>query len=280
MKSIAAFILLASIVGAIADKEITCIVSGVRCTFRGVTIGKDENVSIRTSSNVDDHSITEVFFEGSSVYAIPPEIFYKFPVVKLLFMEDQKVQQIRPRTFLYARYLERLMLWGSNLGLIYNNNFEGATNLNHLSLSKTGTKTIEVDAFKGLKNLSFLSFGVNPLQTVHKDILRDLPNLTELSVYNTPIQTFPKDFLKNNLQLKLFWAQGNKIFTLDRRMFSHLKSLIKLDLSGSHCVDKYYENFSLATLENELMICQNNLEVERRINELKKYFVNLKFETS
>jgi Leucine-rich repeat (LRR) protein len=270
MKSIAAFILLASIVAAIADKEITCIVNGVRCTFRGVTIGKDENVSIRTSSNVDDHSITEVYFEDSAVYAIPPEIFNKFPMVKLLFIEGQKVHQIRPRTFLYARHLERIQLWNNNLGTIYSDTFEGATNLNHLSLSKTGTKTIEVDAFKGLKNLSFLSFGSNPLQNVHKDILRDLPNLTELWFYSTPVQTLPKDFLKNNLKLQEFHAYGNKIFTLDRRMFSHLKSLTILDLNDNHCVDKKYVNVSKATIENELMICQNNFEVERRINEVKK----------
>lgn len=268
---IIAFLLISSIAGTLADKEITCKVSGVRCTFSGLAIAKDENVVIRTNpSNIEDHLITEVYFESSSVYAIPPEIFSRFPLVKMFFIASQRVQQIRPKTFMYARHLERLELWDNNLGIIYNNTFEGASNLNHLSVSNTGTKLIEVDAFKGLQKLTVLAFGINPLQAVHKDILRDLPNLTGLWFYSTPVQTLPKDFLKNNLKLREFHAYGNKIFTLDRKMFSHLNSLTILDFSNNHCVDKKYSNAPKATIENELMICQNNFEVERRINEIKK----------
>jgi hypothetical protein len=110
-------ILCLSLVNVSADQTITCELppnTPTGCYISSVTIGPNETVSIKTDpEDADANSITFVQFTRSSLYAVPREVFTKFPNLNRFHVGHQKIQEIPPNTFLNARKLTFLDL-GSN----------------------------------------------------------------------------------------------------------------------------------------------------------------------
>jgi hypothetical protein len=98
------------------QKTMTCKVAenSFACTVYEATIGPNDAVLVKTDpGNFDPNRITWVQIYQSSLYAVPREVFEKFPNLKDIHIGRQKIQQIRPNTFLNARKLTFLDL-GSN----------------------------------------------------------------------------------------------------------------------------------------------------------------------
>jgi hypothetical protein len=113
-----------------AEQVITCkkeIFDGVPgCRFSGVTLGPNENVSIKTDpEDADVNSITWVEFSESSIHSVPPEIFKKFPDLERFDAGGQNIQEIKADTFRDGRNLQRIDLARNALTFLHPDTFEG-----------------------------------------------------------------------------------------------------------------------------------------------------------
>ncbi len=113
-----------------AQKTITCKKGELEgypaCIFSGVTIEKNEAVSIKTDpTNLDVNSITAVVFESSSIHSVPLEVFTKFPNLKLFRAYQVKLQEVQPNAFEKGRKLEQIRLHYNQLTFLHLDTFKG-----------------------------------------------------------------------------------------------------------------------------------------------------------
>jgi hypothetical protein len=135
---------------AFAEREIVCVVNGTRCTFAGQKIDQNEIMRIRVEpAGTDLNSITEVDFQTSSIYYLPPQLFDVFVNLKVLHAYNQNVREVRPNTFRNARKLEELILAANGFDHLYANMFQGAVNLRELHVNNMQVKVIDENAFSG-----------------------------------------------------------------------------------------------------------------------------------
>jgi hypothetical protein len=147
-----------------AQREIVCVVKGVRCTFAGQTIDKDEIVRIKVAPDGTDlNSITEVDFQASSIYYLPPQLFDVFVNLKYLNAYYQNIREIKPNTFRNARKLEELTLAANGFDHLYANMFEGAVNLKGLGVNNMQIKIVDENAFSGKLVISDTNFLLRPM---------------------------------------------------------------------------------------------------------------------
>jgi hypothetical protein len=114
----------------LAEKVITCkldtVLDYTRCRFSGVTIRRNEAVSIKTDpEDLDVNSITCVDFAASSVYSVPSEIFKKFPNVEFFAVMGQDLQEIKPDAFRDGKKLTRFNLANNKLTFLHKDTFKG-----------------------------------------------------------------------------------------------------------------------------------------------------------
>jgi Leucine-rich repeat (LRR) protein len=95
------------------------------CIFEGV-IDRNETVSIITDLHeVDVHEIRWVDFSKIQIYAIPPEVFEKFPNLKGIIASGSGIQEIKPGTFAKASNLEEIHLGNNRLSYLHPDIFKG-----------------------------------------------------------------------------------------------------------------------------------------------------------
>ncbi len=117
-------------VDILAQKTITCksetYVGHPACIFRGVTIGPNEAVTIKTDpANLDVNTITWVVFDSSSIHSVPSEVFTKFPNLKVFIAGDVKLQEVKPNAFEKGRKLEQIILNWNELTFLHLDTFKG-----------------------------------------------------------------------------------------------------------------------------------------------------------
>ncbi len=119
------------LVKILAQKTITCkkavINSEPACEFRGVTIGQNENVTIKTDpENLDVTSITRVWFWDSPIFSVPSEVFEKFPNSKQFgAYQNTNIQQIIPSTFWDGKNLEAIFIHDNAITFLHRDTFRG-----------------------------------------------------------------------------------------------------------------------------------------------------------
>jgi hypothetical protein len=115
----------------LAEKVITCHLKRLEdqpgCEFSGVTIEKNEAVSIATDPEDRNIAInvSYVQFVDSSIYSLPRKIFEKFPNVEKFIADGQKIHEIKPNTFENGKKLEMISLRNNNLTLLHEDTFKG-----------------------------------------------------------------------------------------------------------------------------------------------------------
>jgi hypothetical protein len=127
------------------------------CRFSGVTVGSNETVRIEVDPA--DTNLSGIKFARclwSSIYAIPPEIFTKFPNLETLWAPGQNIQEIKADTLANAKNLEEIWLLGNKISVLHKDTFRGAMNLKMISLSRNKLTFLHMDIFKG-GNFYFLT---------------------------------------------------------------------------------------------------------------------------
>jgi hypothetical protein len=122
-----------------------------RCLFREQVVGPNQRVSIRVEppgTNVD--LITEIEFQGSSIYSPPPELFTRFINVTVLLMRNQTIRDVPPGTFRNAGVIESVVFDNNRIANGYLRNiFEGARTMQAVRFSQCFIMEVTIDAFKG-----------------------------------------------------------------------------------------------------------------------------------
>ncbi len=111
------------------QKTITCKAKTIwvlpGCEFSGVTVEKNEAVSIATDpENLDVNTIKLVKFSSSSLYSVPREVFTKFPIMKRFYAEGQNIQEIKLDAFWDAKKLEMIWLQRNKLTFLHVDTFK------------------------------------------------------------------------------------------------------------------------------------------------------------
>lgn len=254
---------------SIASTKISCEVNGSRCTFKGITIEKDEDVSIEVSPGAIQ-SVTSVMFEGCRLYAIPGDIFKVFQNLENLEAIKQDIREITPGSFIKANELKIVELSGNKLTTLHSDTFKGADKLEMLHISSNELSEVSELSFRGLKNLKVLNLGSNAIKTVSRNLLEDQTNLEQFIVSQNKLQFLPDDIFKNSKNLKIISLNINEIHGLLNTMFRELKNLKELDLTTNKCISKKYSkaNLEFAIIEADLETCASTYVSDEKIYEL------------
>jgi hypothetical protein len=95
------------------------------CEISGVTIGKNEAVSIKTDpEDLDVNRIESVKFVDSSIYSVPTEVFRKFPKLERIYADGQNIQEITPDTFKDGKNLRLITLSQNHLTFLHRETFK------------------------------------------------------------------------------------------------------------------------------------------------------------
>lgn len=262
---------------AFAQKQLVGQIVGNTCVFKNQNVGKDEAVQIFAEGN--NQAVTHIRFEGSLIYAVPPELFLAFPNLVELRMQAQNVFEIRPNTFINARKLEILVLTDNKIQKIEKNAFKGVERLIGIWMEVNQVSEIHKDVFKNLTNLQHLTFTRNRISYLHPETLAGNPKLIAFSMDSNELTTLHKNFFINNKQLVNLWLSNNKFNALSNLMFSHLRNLQHLGIASNNCVNKAFGNnvFSqMKAVEAELRICTvpyltlDHEELKEEIRDLHK----------
>jgi hypothetical protein len=166
-----------------AQKTITCkketFEGHPACIFRGVTIGPNEAVTIKTNpANLVVNSITAVSFESSSIHSVPSEVFTKFPNLKVFTAWNVKLQEVKPNAFEKGRKLEDIRLNYNELTFLHLDTFKGE-HFNFLLFLLRNAKLRKFIS-KGLTELKRIWLNNNKLSAMHPRMFSHLTKLNEL----------------------------------------------------------------------------------------------------
>jgi Leucine-rich repeat (LRR) protein len=159
-------ILFLSLYNVLAEQMITCKVETIDeesvCEFSGVTIGLNEDVSIKTVPEVlNVTTIMHVQFSSSSIYSVPREVFAKFPNVNGLWVHGQNIQEIQADTFKDAKKLKWISLDDNSLTFLRADTFEGLPTLKSIWMQNNRLSAIHPKMFSHLNNLMRLDLRGN-----------------------------------------------------------------------------------------------------------------------
>lgn len=235
-----------------------------RCIFRGVTLDRNERITIVVQPEAARENITlinYVEFSGSSIYQPPREVFSKFPNLLNFIVRTQWIQDIPAGTFVNARNIQSFQFAGNHVYNDYLNNvFQGAGSMITLNMNNCSLREINPSAFKGLfwksvKNSNYLNNQWFLL------IFKELVNLETIDLVSNQLRYLHRDAFKYNLRLRSILLRSNRIISLWRMMFNHLDSLQSVDLLTNICVSANIPGIPKFNFERVLMVCHNSYEI-------------------
>jgi hypothetical protein len=239
-------ILLLSLVNISAEKTITCKADSwhfyPRCHFGGVTVGPDETISVETDpADAKANKIVRVVITDSSIYSFPAELFTKFPKLKKCYAWRQNIHEIKPDTFEDAKKLEEIYLWENALTFLHADTFKGEF------FYQSWIITFYCDH--------------NEYHYEHNDFNYEIIQ---------KISNFLR-FFKGLRKLTVISLWNNKISALDPKMFSHLRKLNRLLLTGNSCISENFDPvYEMATVEGKLAECGAGYALWEQRNSGKK----------
>jgi hypothetical protein len=223
------------------------------------SVRKNENLNISVDLQADKPSnVAFVFFGASSIYAVPRELFTRFPNIQSLNLEYSKVFEIKKHTFLKATNLSLITLQSNNITKLEAGSFFGASSLDLINLSKNKISQIDVNAFRGLRKLSTLYLSNNLIENLNASSFSVLKNLSKIDLSNNKLVTLDQNLFQFNQRLKEIYLQGNKIVSLLKTMFSDLQ-INKLYFLKNTCINQNLENPKRNQIESALDTCNSNM---------------------
>lgn len=237
------------------------------CVFKNAEIGNDELVAFDVNGG-DKNAVKSSYFSSSSIFYIPGEFFFNFPKLEMLALEEQNLMTIKPGSFQNATNLNYLDLIGHKIMVIKEDVFQGATNLMTLDLCCGQLIELGKNSLKSLPNLQFLTLSGNQLKIIHKDAFKGLTSLRKIGLENNQLQYLHPELFADNFYLESVSLNANRLKGIARNMFSHLKQLKGLWLSGNVCVDKVYDptaNKRFQKIEKDLDNCHRSYFEDKTI---------------
>lgn len=83
---------------------------------------------------------------------------------------------------------------------------------------------------KFFKNIAGLTINDSKLKEIHQSDLEEFPKLREIFIASNEIETLEANLFKFNENLELLWLDGNKIRSIDSKIFDNLSKLRYLNI--------------------------------------------------
>jgi hypothetical protein len=90
---------------------------------------------------------------------------------------------------------------------------------------------------------------------MHVDTFKNLEKLRVLFLPQNHLRWLDKDLLKNNLKLEIVHFYNNSLAALHYKMFSHLDHIVNLGLVNCTCINEWFDERTISSVENKLRIC-------------------------
>jgi Leucine-rich repeat (LRR) protein len=139
-------------------------------------------------------------------------------------------------------YLIEFSINFAGLKTIQANTFNTAYNMTNLDLRFNEISVLEENAFNGLPNLIQLNLGYNNIAVLHAKIFFELIALEEIRLHYNKLSSFTFSMLKNNLNLKIFYANSNNMRIIETT------GLRNLELEGIFLSNNSLSTFPLQNL--------------------------------
>lgn len=167
-----------------------------KCNITSQILSRDEKANfVMDPRSTEKQNVIEIWFNDSSLYSIPPEIFTSFVNLKHLYVRDQNLQEISGKTFEKASQLDYLSIKSNDIKVLHNDDFFGAIKLRILGLSKNKITTVHPHAFRGLDNLKELFLWGNKISDMSDQTFFNLHKLKKLQFH--PNLCISEDFTEN-----------------------------------------------------------------------------------
>lgn len=194
---------------------------GLQCEFNNIfTVDSTEFVITETNRVID-----AVSFRQSQLFAVPADLFRKFPQLKHLDVELTELKTISAENFRNANSLKYFLARYNGIEEVKSKTFESCPLLKFIVLQYNLISSIERNAFDGLDNLEALYLDYNQLKALPQGILNPLTSLIHFSMAYNNLTHIPDDLFINNDKLETLNLGHNQLTSFNDSQFSGLPNL-------------------------------------------------------
>ena len=186
-------------------------------------------------SNAD---VNDVSFLSSKVRYIPKAIFDIFPNVRFVNAKASRTHNLRRTWMQKCGNIYGMNFDHNRMTNLSANIFKPAAKLVTISLRNNALTYIDEMAFDGLFNLLVLHLQKNYIYEFFPNTFKDLINLKEFYAYGNRISFLPKGLFDRNVMLEHLSLDKNMLRVIDPQITINLVHLEVLDLRFNACVDK------------------------------------------
>lgn len=232
---------------------------GLQCEFNNIyTFDTTDVIIIERNMSID-----AVSFRQSELYAVPADIFLKFPQLKHLDVELTQLKVVRPENFLNANQLKYFLARFNEIERLEAETFAAAPLLKFIVLQHNRISSIDATAFYGLNNLEALYLDYNQMVSLPHKMLDFVPNLMHFSVAFNNLTATPDSLFSRTPILETINLGRNRLRVFNDKQFDSLPNLERVQLDHN----QLQELDLVACKSTEINVDKNEL---RRI-ELGKF---------
>lgn len=226
---------------------------GLQCEFNNIFTFDTTEVFI-TESN---RSIDAVSYRQSEIFAVPADLFQKFPQLKHLDVELTQLKEIEADNFRNANALKYFLARFNEISELKSGIFASCPLLKFIVLQYNQISHIHQNAFVGLEHLEALYLDYNRLKTLPERMLEAPVNLIHFSMAYNNLTTIPNNLFMTNDKLETLNLGHNLLTSFDDKQFENLPNLERVQLDHNRL-----RELELRTCKStEINVDKNQLEV-------------------
>lgn len=227
---------------------------GLQCEFNNIFSDPTSELIV-TETN---QTIDAVSFRSSDLFAVPSDLFAKFPQLKHLDVELTQMKSLSADNFHNANELKYFLARFNEIQELKSGIFVSCPLLKFLVLQYNQITQIDAKAFEGLNHLEALYLDYNKIKTLPSGVLDPLSALIHFSAaYNNMTQVADSLFLRNDkLETMNFGHNELTASTFSDKQFEFLPNLERVQLDHNK-----FTKLDLRTCKStEVVIDKNEIE--------------------
>ena len=175
--------------------------------------------------------------DKNKISLLHKDAFRHLSNLEVIHLGENEIKTISSETFLFVGNLKVLNLDGNRIEHVYGKAFDGLINLVTLALDHNNISFLPGEAFTNLRNLTTILLHKNQLEAVWPKTFAGQKSLYLLNLSDNRLASLPDGILKQNHRLRSFYADNNKLQTVQRCILSNRRlaqaSLRTLSLLGN-----------------------------------------------
>lgn len=163
--------------------------------------------------------------------------FPRLPVLKKLFLSDNKINILRRKTFRNIKMLKLLTFENNNIFYIHGEAFGKNHELHELNLNRNQLSFLEPSSFNKNMKLKEISMNYNSIKFLPTEIFQNNVDLETLRLHGNNLKSLQRNIFMNNFNLRWIELGENQLTFIHSNVFEKLQKLEFVDFSFNDCID-------------------------------------------